>query len=235
MSPVSTCWIDPLSTVASVLDLDFDKSNAEFVRFYDRLVQPLAAAGVAVVMLENIGHAIEARGRAKGASAKADRPDLTFIVQAPRESRGARVDRGQGADRPRCVQARRPWTFDRDTQRVSRQASAADGGGTVAPNRPDGEGKPPAWSENSPLGRNEIRSAVTSKAELHRRRRQGARPRRGSRDGRRGWPEASAPSPSALSGTGSHRGSQPGPGPGRGTGSHQSHPRRGGRGGRARV
>ncbi|UGS37599.1 AAA family ATPase [Capillimicrobium parvum] len=45
--------IDPLSAVASALDLDFDSSNAEFVQFYDRLVQPLVGAGVAVVMLDN--------------------------------------------------------------------------------------------------------------------------------------------------------------------------------------
>jgi hypothetical protein len=49
--------IDPLSAVASALDLDFDKSNAEFIRFYDLLVQPLTARGVAVVMVDNVGHA----------------------------------------------------------------------------------------------------------------------------------------------------------------------------------
>jgi hypothetical protein len=70
--------IDPLSTVASALDLDFDKSNTEFVAFYDRLVQPLVNRGVWTVMLDNIGHAIEAKTRAKGPSAKGDKADLTF-------------------------------------------------------------------------------------------------------------------------------------------------------------
>jgi hypothetical protein len=32
--------IDPVSAVASAPDLDFDKSNDDWVRFYDRLVQP---------------------------------------------------------------------------------------------------------------------------------------------------------------------------------------------------
>ena len=43
--------IDPLSAVASALDLNFDQSNAEFVKFYDRLVQPLTTlAGADVAM-----------------------------------------------------------------------------------------------------------------------------------------------------------------------------------------
>ena len=67
--------IDPLSAVASALDLDFDKSNAEFIRAYDRLVAPLTAGGVAVVLVDNVGHAIEAKARAKGVSAKQDRAD----------------------------------------------------------------------------------------------------------------------------------------------------------------
>ena len=70
--------IDPISAVASALAQDFDKSNADFVGFFDRLIQPLVDRGVAVVLLENIGHATEARTRAKGASAKQDRADLTF-------------------------------------------------------------------------------------------------------------------------------------------------------------
>ena len=112
--------IDPLSTVASTLDLDFDKSNAEFVRFYDRLVQPLAEAGVAVVMLDNIGHAIDARSRAKGASAKADRADLTFSCKLRAQPVGLILM----AHKVRSVRApfRRgdTWTFDRDTQRIER-------------------------------------------------------------------------------------------------------------------
>ena len=70
--------IDPLSSVASTLGLDFDRSNGDYVAVYDRLVQPLVTAGLLVVLLENIGHAIEAKNRAKGASAKSDRADLTF-------------------------------------------------------------------------------------------------------------------------------------------------------------
>ena len=70
--------IDPLSAVGSALDLNFDQSNADFVKFYDRLVQPITTRGPTVVLLENVGHALEAKNRAKGASAKADRADLTF-------------------------------------------------------------------------------------------------------------------------------------------------------------
>jgi hypothetical protein len=74
--------IDPLSAVASAIDLDFDKSNADYVRAFDRLVQPLTMRGVTVSIVENIGHAAEAKRRAKGASAKGDRADLTFSCSA---------------------------------------------------------------------------------------------------------------------------------------------------------
>jgi len=50
--------IDPLSAVASALDLDFEKSNQEFGTFYDRLIQPITADGIAVVLLDNVGHAL---------------------------------------------------------------------------------------------------------------------------------------------------------------------------------
>src|SRR5262249_23176288 len=42
--------IDPLSSVGSALDLDFE-GNADFIRFYDRLVQPVISAGVAIVLV----------------------------------------------------------------------------------------------------------------------------------------------------------------------------------------
>lgn len=57
--------LDPLSAVASALDLDFERSNSEFIAFYDKLVQPLTTRGVSVVMPDNIGHAVEAKSRAR--------------------------------------------------------------------------------------------------------------------------------------------------------------------------
>jgi hypothetical protein len=119
--------IDPLSAVASALDLDFDTSNAEFVRFYDTLVQPLVAAGVAVVMLENIGHALEARSRAKGASAKQDRADLTFSCKLTAQPVGLIIK----AHKIRSVRApfRRgdSWMFDRDTQHIAAHVAHEEG------------------------------------------------------------------------------------------------------------
>jgi hypothetical protein len=113
--------IDPLSAVASAIDLDFDKSNAEFVRFYDRLVQPLTGAGATVVMLENIGHSVDARARAKGVSAKQDRADLTFscslrttpasLVVTARKVRTVRAAFERGDE----------WVFARETQRITRR------------------------------------------------------------------------------------------------------------------
>ena len=124
--------IDPLSIVASALGLDFDKSNAEFTDFFARLIQPLVDARVCVVMLDNIGHAIEARTRAKGASSKADKADVTvscksvpaglmLTIYKPRSER-APFNRGD------------TFTFDRDTRRitasVSTHISAHDNPGT---------------------------------------------------------------------------------------------------------
>ncbi len=118
--------LDPLSTVASALDLDFDRSNAEFVRFYDKLVQPLATAGVAVPMLDNVGHALEARGRAKGVSAKQDRADLTFACKLKTQPLGLIII----ARKVRTVRAPfahgDQWTFDRDTQRVERDSAQGE-------------------------------------------------------------------------------------------------------------
>ena len=87
------------------------------------LVQPLAAAGVAVVMLDNIGHAIEARNRAKGASAKEDVADLTFACKLRAQPVGLVIT----AKKVRSVRAahRRgdSWMFDRETQRIERSES----------------------------------------------------------------------------------------------------------------
>ncbi|HEY4895402.1 MAG TPA: hypothetical protein VII01_04870 [Solirubrobacteraceae bacterium] len=68
--------IDPLSAVAAALDFDFDKSNREYVLFHGRLIQPLVSRGVSVAIVDNVGHAIEAKSRAKGASAKGDLSDV---------------------------------------------------------------------------------------------------------------------------------------------------------------
>jgi hypothetical protein len=155
--------LDPLSAVASALDLDFDKSNADFVRFYDRLIQPLVDDGRAVVMLENIGHATEARSRAKGASAKQDRADLTFSCTLRSNPTGLLIT----ARKVRTVRAAfsrgDQWLFERDTQRVIRQA----GGTEDEPWRPTTlmERVSRLLMEEGPLGRNEIRSGVGSKAE----------------------------------------------------------------------
>ena len=128
--------IDPLSAVASTLDLDFDKSNAEFVRFYDRLVQPLAAADVAVVLLENIGHAVEARGRAKGASAKQDRADLTFSCKLRAQPVGLVITAGKVRSVRAPWQRGDSWTFHRDTQRIERTEADPAGLGEAVRFRP---------------------------------------------------------------------------------------------------
>lgn len=118
--------IDPLSSVASTLGLDFDGSNREFIAFYDKLVQPLTDAGVAVVMVDNIGHGEESRNRAKGVSSKGDKADLTFSCKAIAEPPGLIV---------RCQKVRTirapfrvgdEWLFERATQRIARRTGSAE-------------------------------------------------------------------------------------------------------------
>jgi len=108
--------IDPISAVASALGMNFDNENAPFVNFYTTLIQPLVTAGLAVVLVDNVGHAEEAKARAKGASAKQDCPDLTFscslapnglVITAkkvrPKRAAFARDDK---------------WLFTKDTQEI---------------------------------------------------------------------------------------------------------------------
>lgn len=153
---------DPISALASATGLDFDKSNADWVRFYNRLVQPLVERGVAVVLLDNIGHAPESSKRAKGASAKQDLADLTFscrlrarplgLIITVQKVRSVRAAFGHGAQ----------WVFDRETQRID----------IVEPDHGD-IWRPTAIMERvsrlledqSPLGKNEIRAEIPSKAE----------------------------------------------------------------------
>jgi hypothetical protein len=47
--------IDPVSSVASALALDFDKSNSDYVEYHDRLIKPLIDRGVLVLQVDNIG------------------------------------------------------------------------------------------------------------------------------------------------------------------------------------
>ncbi len=117
--------VDPLSAVASAIDLDFDKSNAEYIRAFDRLFQPLTKLGLTVLIVENIGHDQDARRRAKGASAKGDRADLTFSCSPSASPVGLTIS----AQKVRSVRAPfqrgDEWLFERDTQRIQRRASSS--------------------------------------------------------------------------------------------------------------
>jgi hypothetical protein len=153
--------IDPLSAVASALDFAFDKSNDEYIRFYDQLVQPLTTRGVAVVIVDNIGHAEDAKSRAKGASAKQDRADLTFSCSPSSSPIGLTIK----AQKVRSVRAGHQrgdeWVFEKDTQRINRRG--ADGQTTF---RPTGimERVSKAVEDGDGLTGNAIRASVGGKA-----------------------------------------------------------------------
>ncbi|HUA10511.1 MAG TPA: hypothetical protein VMA83_00735 [Solirubrobacteraceae bacterium] len=120
-----TVVFDPLAAVASALGLDFDTANSDYDRFYDRLVQPLVNAGVSVVLLDNIGHAIDARTRARGASAKGARADITVHAAHASNPEGLKLT----IDKVRPVRApfRRgdAWLFTRATLELT-SLTAAD-------------------------------------------------------------------------------------------------------------
>jgi hypothetical protein len=157
--------IDPLSAVASALDLDFDQRNAEFIRFYDQLIAPLTAREVAVVIVDNTGHAIEAKNRAKGVSAKQDRADLTFSCSLSTSPVGLIIK----AHKVRSVRAgvRRgdEWVFLRDTQCIEQRDGVNDNiESTFRPTKIMQRVSETVESDPG-LSRNSIRASVGGRAE----------------------------------------------------------------------
>lgn len=153
--------VDPLSAVASAIDLDFDKSNADYVRAFDRLVQPLTTRGITVPIIENIGHDPEAKRRAKGASAKGDRADLMFSCSAHPAGLVIRAQKVRSVRAP--FRRGDEWLFERDTQRiVPREGS-----------EPEGSFRPTAIMQrvselvesDDGLSANAIRSAIRARGE----------------------------------------------------------------------
>lgn len=159
--------IDPLSAVASALGLDFDSSNKEFIAFYDRLVQPLAARGRVVIMLENVGHAEDAQKRAKGASAKEDRADLTFWCKRQANPVGLIIT----TKKVRTVRAPfrygDSWVFLADTQTIEPREHEEQSDTPRGAFRPTHlmERASRAVEEQPGLTRNAVRLAVGGKAE----------------------------------------------------------------------
>ena len=77
--------LDPLSSVASALEADFDTSNAEYAAFFDAPIRPLVQCGVTVLLVDNVGHNVEA----KGVSAKQDKADVILAGKAASVPSGA--------------------------------------------------------------------------------------------------------------------------------------------------
>ncbi len=157
--------IDPLSAVESATGLNFEQRNTEFIRCYDRLVQPLTARGVAVILVDNVGHAIEAKTRAKGASAKSDRADLTFSCALVPGGLSIRVTK------VRSIRAgfRRgdEWLFRRASQTIERTGTTASEQTETIPFRPTHLMKKASRAIEDEPGAtmNAIRKAVGGKAQ----------------------------------------------------------------------
>ncbi|WP_249009254.1 AAA family ATPase [Conexibacter sp. DBS9H8] len=130
--------IDPLSAVESALGLDFQSGGTDFLRFFDSLVQPLTAAGVTCVLLDNVGHSLEAKSRARGSSAKLDRADLAFSCSTVASPAGLRIKAVKVRSTRAGIRRDDAWIFTRDDQKVRAEAGASDGGGEVIGFRPTG-------------------------------------------------------------------------------------------------
>lgn len=124
--------LDPLSAVAAALGLDFDKSNADYVRFHEALVQPLVARGLFVLVADNVGHDQEARNRPKGASSKGDRADTTFACKPKGSPQGLIVTAGKVRSVRAPFRRGDQWLFDRETQRI-RQMESQERAGAFRP------------------------------------------------------------------------------------------------------
>jgi len=72
--------VDPLNDALAAAGLGHE--NVDYIGFHTKLMEPLRTHGVAVVMLDNIGHAEDAQGRPMGASAKMHKADLMFSCTA---------------------------------------------------------------------------------------------------------------------------------------------------------
>ncbi len=72
--------IDPLNDALAATKSKHE--NEDYVTFYMRLVQPLVDAGVAVVILANVGHAEDAQERPIGPAAQGHKADLMFSSKA---------------------------------------------------------------------------------------------------------------------------------------------------------
>lgn len=110
--------IDPLSAVESALGLNFEQRNTDYIAFYDKLIQPLTRRGVIVLKADNIGHALEAQGRAKGASAKHDRADIALSCSLTSNPVGLRITAKKVRSSRAPFRRGDEWIFDRDTQAV---------------------------------------------------------------------------------------------------------------------
>jgi 5S rRNA maturation endonuclease (ribonuclease M5) len=109
--------VDPLGD--ALLALPLDDRNRDYRKFYTRLVEPLAAAGVAVVMLDNVGHSEDARERPIEQSAKVHKADLTFACSVQADPVGLRIKCTKTRSERCAFRVGDVWLFDEATRKLS--------------------------------------------------------------------------------------------------------------------
>jgi hypothetical protein len=116
--------VDPLGDAIDALELE-DK-NEDYRRFYGRLIEPLRKHGTAVVMLDNIGHAEDARNRPRGASSKMDKADLMFSCVAQDDPGALRMTLRKRRTVRSSLRVGDAWECDEATQTVKALGRAAE-------------------------------------------------------------------------------------------------------------
>jgi hypothetical protein len=157
--------VDPLAAAASAVDLDFEQGNEPFNRFYDRLIAPITARGVTVLLLDNIGHNPDAKARAKGASAKEQRADIALACRLTGTPPGLAIEARKVRSARAPFTRGHEWLFHKDSQHIT------DRGATrpedAPPFRPTGlmQRVSEALERDTGLSTNAICTAVKGKRE----------------------------------------------------------------------
>ena len=109
--------VDPLGDALAALPLD--DRNSDYRKFYVRLIEPLTAAGVAVVMLDNVGHAEGASERPIEQSAKIHKTDLMFACSVHVDPVGLLIRCTKRRSERCAFKVGDAWLFDEATRTLS--------------------------------------------------------------------------------------------------------------------
>ena len=113
---------DPTARMLSQLDYD-ENAPGDFTAFVEAVIDPLAERGVAVLLLDNVGH--DAQGRPRGTSSKLDLTELAYRVTSD----------GIGPDRCGTIRLERTRTRDGDEAASLEVKAGGEEYGRIGPSK----------------------------------------------------------------------------------------------------